>query len=168
MICDYVENAAVCTQLQEDIYCARMKTWECWWKSAIHLSNTDLKWILRKTSFICKRLIWSRLIITFLPEDWQTVYVLCTIRYNLPSPILKKCLFCQWLLWEHEEWKINLFLLFYSPVRLSIKPILSAHLLITRVISALHGPSTSILSTRQTRSIIDFSIGFFNEYLLQL
>lgn len=62
----------------------------------------------------------------------------------------------------------NLFLLFYSPLRLSIKPIWAAHLLSTRVISGLHGLSTSILSTRQTQSIIDYSDGFSNEYLLLL
>lgn len=91
----------------------------------------------------------------------------CKIQSSI-SHAQKNQLFCQWLLWEHVEQKINLFLLFYSPVRLSIKPILSAHLLITRVISGLHRPSISILSTRQTQSIIDFSDGFSNEYLLLL
>lgn len=49
-----------------------------------------------------------------------------------------------------------------------MKPILSAHLLLAQVMPALHRPSTSILSTRQTQSIIDFSNGFSNEYLLLL
>lgn len=53
-------------------------------------------------------------------------------------------------------------------MRLSIKPVLSAHLLITGVVSPLNRPSTSIFSTRQTQSIIDFSNGFSSEYLLLL
>lgn len=95
----------------------------------------------------------------------------CTVHCKIQSYTShsqKSPLFCQWLLWEHAEQKINLFSLFYSPVRLSIKPVLSAHLLITGVISPLNGPSTSILSTRQTQSIIDFSNGSSNEYLLLL
>lgn len=91
----------------------------------------------------------------------------CKIQ-SYTSHSQKSLLFCQWLLWEHAEQKINLFSLFYSPVRLSIKPVLSAHLLITGVVSPLKGPSTSIFSTRQTQSIIDFSNGFSSEYLLLL
>lgn len=150
----------------EDTYYAKMKTWGCWWKSASHLSNTDLKLILRKTSFICKYLIQSSLIITFLSQDWWVVYVLCTVRYNLPYLILKKTS-CFVNGCSGNTWNRKLIFSYYF-THTWVKPILSAHLLITRVISGLHGPSTSILSTRQTQSIIDFSDGFSNEYLLLL
>lgn len=91
----------------------------------------------------------------------------CKIQ-SYTSHSQKSQLFCQWLLQEHAEQKINLFSLLCSPVRLSIKPVLSAHLLITAAVRPLNGPSTSILPTRQTQSIIDFSNGFSSEYLLLL
>lgn len=74
----------------EDSYYAKAKTWERWWKSASHLSNTDLKWILRKTSFTCKCLIQLSLIMTFLSQARWVVHVLCTVRYNLTHLTLRK------------------------------------------------------------------------------
>lgn len=152
----------------EDSYYAKAKTWERWWKSASHLSNTDLKWILRKTSFICKCLIQLSLIMTFLSQARWVVRVLCTVRYNLTHLTLRKA---SWFVSGCSGNMQNRKLIFshcFTHLWDSIKPVLSAHLLITGVVCPVNGPSTSILSTRQTQSIIDFSKGFSSEYLLLL
>lgn len=164
VISNYAENAAVCIHLL---------------RGYLLCKNEDMRMLMK----ICESFIkhWPEMNIKknlfymqmLNPIEFnhdfsfsEPMSCVCTVRCKIQSSIShsqkKPSCFVNGCSGNTQNSKLIFFLLFYSPVRLSTKPILSAHLLITWVISGLHGPSTSTLSTRQTQSIIDFSDGFSN------